>query len=465
MKINRIQLISLKPAIGRGANDGSYYPIGLLTLAKAIGDFFPKTEVVINDQCHEEIIIDGRTDLIGISIPTPLCYQPAIEIAEEAKQMGKIVVIGGQYASCLYQQIMERRKIFNFLIRGKGEIPFVSLVRAIRNQLDDFSNIPSLSWRSDGKIMHNPLSEQRDWHYDIFTPLTFQKLSSGIGRYWEIFRKNINTNADAAFSCFTHFGCLFRHRQKESGKKFCCFCSLNGYPTTRDPKKILQEIESHIKNCGIPKNSRIHLKCYGDNIGQHFKLVELLAEEIEKCPWWNDYKISWTFYCQSSFVSQKLLDQLKRIGTTEIFIGFDGVNDEVQKASGLGTNKKNHWRAVDLCLKNGVKIQAASIVGLIGETPGTLEEQFIFFKKLSELNILERINSALIIIVAGSPAYEMLSEKENWIKNEDFVPVIELQKLWIKHFCPKVEFNLLREYARRINELSPGPRASMGYNK
>jgi radical SAM superfamily enzyme YgiQ (UPF0313 family) len=464
MKIRKIQLISLKPSVGRGANDGSFYPIGLLTLTKAVGDFFPQMEITINDQCHKEIRIDTDTDLVGISIPTPLCYEPAVEIAKKAKRLRIITVAGGPYITHKYQQIMEKRNVFDFLIRGKGEIPFALLIHKIDQRLA-FDDAPSLSWQNEnGDMIHNPIWNQK-WNYDNFTRLPFYKLSTNIERYWETFRQNINRKVYAAFPFFTHFGCEFRYRQEQRGKNFCCFCSLDDCPSARDPEKILREIEYYVSYYSIPKNSRVHLKCYGDNIGQHFKLAKSLADEIEKCRWWKDYKISWTFYCQSSFASQKLLGQLKRIGTTEIFIGFDGVNDEVQKANGLGTNKKNHLRAVDLCLKNGIKIQAASIVGLIGETPKTLVEQYSFFKELSKLDIIERINSAVIIVTPGSPAYEMLSKKEPWIQEQDFVPAETLQELWIKHFCPEVDLSLLKAYANRIDSLSPGPHACMGYNK
>ncbi|NIA18359.1 MAG: hypothetical protein GWO79_00560 [Actinobacteria bacterium] len=233
----------------------------------------------------------------------------------------------------------------------------------------------------------------------------------------------------------------------------------------RLPKNILTEIKAYVDICNIPKNAKIRLKCYGDNIGPQKKLVKSLANEIEKCLWWKEYDFSWTFYCQSSFLTEELAVSLKRTGTSDLFIGFDGINDHIQKLNGLGTNLKTHERAVKICDKHEIKLQASSVVGLIGETPKTLHEQYQFFKELADKGILERINSGVIAIVPGSLSYQMLIEKEPWLKERDFFPVLEMQKLWIKHFCPKVNPLILKDYAVKIDRLSPGPHGSIGYNK
>jgi len=199
-------------------------------------------------------------------------------------------------------------------------------------------------------------------------------------------------------------------------------------------------------------------------MGPQIELLERLVIAIEGCPWWSDYDIAWTFYCQSNYMNKRLAQLLQRIKSTKVFIGFDGVNDEIQKTNGLGTSKKNHLSAARICGEHGIQIQAASVVGLKGETPGSLEESYQFFKELKQYDgLVERINSAIFFIIPGTLAWAMLAEKEPQIREMDLLHTTELRDMWIEHFCPDVNLAMLEDYANKIDALSPGPHASMGY--
>lgn len=132
--------------------------------------------------------------------------------------------------------------------------------------------------------------------------------------------------------------------------------------------------------------------------------------------------------------------------------------------NGLGTSKKAHLEAIRLCLKYDFKIQAASVVGLWGETLETLEELYQFFKEFCLYpGLTDRINSAIFFVIPNTPAYYMLIEKEPYIKYLDLLPTGEIRRLWIKYFCPEVTLTILEEYANKIDALSPNAHASMGY--
>lgn len=469
-KIEKIQLVTVTANVGRGANDGVYPPVGLLTIAKAVLQDCPHVAIQIDDQHHAPIEIDPEAQVVGIQVASTLCYKNALAVAQAAKAADKIVVLGGPHVTTLYRQVMSNREYVDFAIRGKGERPFVQLLQALGTNGVSME-IPALSWRRGQEIIHNPGSIL-DWDYDDYTPLPLATLSSGIASYWEAFRITINLEIDAAFLLFTHFGCGYRERRthgeqivlgKSGQPLFCSFCSLHDPPLTRPVQSILEELRFYLDFCQLPFGSRVHLKCYGDNIGPQIELVRELAVAIRRCAWWCDYRFSWTFYCQSSYLNEELASLLSQIGTTHLYIGFDGANDAVQKRNALGTSRRTHEQAVSLCLKRGIKIQAGSVVGLAGETPTTLEEMYQFLRGLAERGVLERVNSAVLFIIPGTAAYEMLCQKEPQIRPLDLLPTTELRGLWIKHFCPAVTPELLREYAAKIDALSPGPHAQMGY--
>ncbi|MDO8470119.1 MAG: cobalamin-dependent protein [bacterium] len=474
MAVKKVQLICATANVGRGANDGVYYPAGLLTIANALQS--EDVEAVVDDQHHSEIVIRNDADIVGIQTSSTLCHKNALEIAQAAKNAGKLVVLGGPHATALPGQILRNRPEIDFVIRGKGEQPLVELVHALEGK-GSLGSVPSLSWRKKEQVVHNP-GDSKVWRYDKYVPLPLETLSCGVGRYWEAYHKVINPQTDYSFLIFTHFVCGFRERRVgriEPGNpfpvrseltgepKFCSFCALQDVAGPRLSKDILAELRAYLDTWNIPKGSRVALKCYGDNIGPQGKLVADLVRKIGGCAWWNDYHFSWTFYCQSSYLSKKLAEDLARIGTDCLFIGFDSINDEVQRLNALGTSRLTHNKAVELCKRHGIRIQAASVLGLIGENPDSLEENYQYYRGLLEEGVLERINSAILFIIPGTAAYEMLVGREVWIGNLDLLPTDKIREAWIKHFCPHVNLELLREYAEKIDDLSPGPHASMGY--
>jgi len=476
MRIQRVQLVCCTANVGHGANDGAYYPVGLLTVASLMQKEMPEVRVVVDDQHHRDVFIRLAIDVVGIQVASTLCYKNALEIAEAAKRAGKTVVLGGPHTSVLYDQIMKNRHVVDYVIRGHGERPFVELIRALNNGAD-MTTVPSLSWRRGDEVVHNPM-DMKPWDYESYLPLPFDVLSDGIETYWKRYREAIDGRADAAFLVFTHFGCGYREAKLASVKsgesplftvtgrpRFCSFCALQDPAGARRPERILAEIRSYLDQGEIARGSRIALKCYGDSIGSQGALVKGLAEAVEHCPWWKDYEFYWVFYCQSSRVTEELAVNLKRIGTMCLFIGFDSICDRVQKLNGLGTNRRSHERAVEICARHGTLIQAASVIGQIGETPQSLEEDLRFYESLAARGVLERINSAIMFIIPGSAVYELLCQHEPWMREQDLLPTDETRELWVRHFCPEVSTEMLREYVQKIDALSPGPHSKMGYDK
>ena len=180
-------------------------------------------------------------------------------------------------------------------------------------------------------------------------------LRGGLKPYWNMFRARIDSTVDAAFVVFTHFGCGYRdrmQRRKRNGEVFaswCSYCSLNDPLSYRTGEDIVTETLKLLKSYGVPTGSKVLLKCYGDNVGTQQKMLADLASAIERSVEWGHYDMGWTFYAQSSRVSKKLIELLLRVGTRNLYIGFDSADDKVQKLNGLATSVAGHRRASRLC--------------------------------------------------------------------------------------------------------------------
>lgn len=470
----RVDLCSLPSDVGQGANDGAYYPVGLLCLGTFIQRQRPETVVKITD-LHHRPDFHPVGDIVGISSSSTLNYRNVLDLAQKAKDAGALVVLGGPHVTQVAEQVLcNRATLVDYVIRGHGESAFTTLLDALGDG-SGLQHVPNLSWRDTlGRVIHNP-EASTVWKYDDFLPLDMSLLSDGIESYWRTFQQRIDESVDAAFVVFTHFGCGYRETMKASNggrhrlSSWCSYCSLNDALFARRGEAIVNETLGLLRACNVPRGAKVLLKCYGDNVGSQRSMLKELAAAIDRSVEWAQYRIGWTFYCQSSRLSPELAELLVRIGTQNVFIGFDSADDQIQKLNGLGTSLKSHWRAVELCKASGLKIQAGFVLGCAGETEDSLRNTLGFAEQLSACGILERINSAILVIIPGSPAYGALSEREPRIRDLDEFSTTDLQCLWVKHFCPKLgsgaddALERLQRAANRLDELSPGPHASMGF--
>ena len=469
-----VELVSVPAHYGAGANDGVYYPVGLLTIAGHLRRSIPGASIRVVD-LHHEPGHRPRADIVGISSSSTLNYRNVLSLARQAKEAGATVVLGGPHVTQLADQVLRNRSgLVDFVIRGNGEVAFERLVNAIQEDRR-LNAIPALSWRNaSGEPIHNaPASTP--WVYDAFVPLDLSALSCGVEAYWDAFRHRIDRSVDAAFIVFTHFGCGYREmmlRRPINGRRlanWCSYCSLNDPLSIRSGRAIVQETLGLLKSTGVRQGSNVLLKCYGDNVGTQQSMLRDLAAAIEERDEWRSYRIGWTFYAQSSRVSPDLIELLRRVGTRNLYVGFDSADDEVQRLNGLGTSITAHRRAVRLCKDAGIRIQAGFVLGCAGETRRSVENTVRFAEELAQEGVLERVNSAILFVIPGSPAYSRLCEHEPWIAALDDLPTEEIQSHWIRHFCPDLgadteeRFRILRWAANRLDELSPGPHASMGF--
>jgi len=473
---NTIDIVSVTSNVGYGANDGSYYPLGLFTIATFLKKKLPFLEINIID-LHHIGNYNPTAGITAISASSTLSYKNVLKVAKKAKENNSIVVLGGPHATALPDQILKNRKDYiDFIIKGNGEIPFYQLVNALLNNYS-LDTVPNLVWFDNDIIKHNHSMQNIVWNYDSYIPIDFSLSKTPIQYYWNNFREKIDKETEAAFLAFTHFGCSYRESMQKrqsviNGQfsNYCSFCSIDNNYLDRNPQDIVAEVEEYLSSFRLKEGSKILLKCYGDNIGTKHNLLERLNETISDSQIWKKYNIGWTFYSRSPNVSEKLCNLLSKINTWNLFIGFDSADDKIQKYNGLGSTLSQHKKAVNNCINHNIKIQASFVIGAAGENSESLENNLRFADYLYSKNILERINASLFFIIPDSPAYNALCLKEPWIKELDDLSVEKVRWYWIKHFLPYFSNNIskgleiLQNKAIEIDKFSPGIHTSMGYN-
>ena len=435
--MEQIALCSVPANMGQGANDGAYYPVGLLSLGTFLQRQQPQSNVMITD-IHHHPNFQPIGEVVGISSSSTLNYRNVLKLAQRAKDAGALVVLGGPHVTQLAEQVLRNRVgLVDYVIRGHGERAFAALLDALGTG-SDLQRVPNLSWRDhSGQVIHNPEATSI-WKYDDFMPLDLSLLSHGVEPYWRTFQERIDASVDAAFVVFTHFGCGYREimkARKNNGRRlssWSSYCSLNDALLARCGEAIVNETLELLRACNVPRGAKVLLKCYGDNVGTQQQMLTELAAAIERNDEWRRYRIGWTFYCQSSRLSPEIAALLARVGTQNVYIGFDSADGDIQKLNGLGTSLKSHWRAVELCKASGLKIQA----GFVLDAPerAVFEEYADFRREQLASRCAGADQFSRSFRHSVRPHIGLFVNVSRGLSISTNFSTTELQRHWVKHF-------------------------------
>lgn len=136
--------------------------LALKCIAKFCKDFSPVIkEYTINDNIDAVIsgIYNFNADVIAFS-----CYIWNIEkilyISECIKKINPNVkiILGGHEVSYDAENILKENECIDYIIRGEGEFPSKKLFECIKNN-GNIKEVPSVTYRLNGEIVSNPLSD------------------------------------------------------------------------------------------------------------------------------------------------------------------------------------------------------------------------------------------------------------------------------------------------------------------
>jgi len=435
----KVQLVSPLPDDGFGYNQGIYWPVGLLTIASFLGRELSGVEIEILDEAilsEKEITARLSAPLIGIQASSCLTYRRVLGIARRAKAAGALVVLGGPFASEVPAQILQKRQFVDAVVVGAGEEPMLQIIRSLQREPSQLipGGLPGV-WTREGSAV-TPSQEGPTFDYERARPLDYALIPVEV--YHQNYRARLNSDFRGSFQIFTHFGCRYRDLRRRAGKDWCSYCALTSALSVRDPEAVQTEIRETLEATEIPAGSRVMLKCYGDNasaLGDH---LAALAELLDNDAFLRRFDLQWSMYAQSSWISARLIDIFKKLKVFELYVGFDSVDDEVQRRNGLGTTREGHLRAARLLQDAGIRIQAGFVLGCAGETPSTLEATVAFALELAGLGNVDLYHASPLVVLPGSPAFRMLCEKVPSLKHTDFLDTVKLQREWIAHFCPRL---------------------------
>lgn len=324
-------------------------PIGLLYVAECLVQ--AGHQVDIFDRCTDKdrIIDFSQYDVVGVSADTPR-YNYSIKFAQEAKEAGKIVIMGGTHAT-FEDEVTLKTGYVDYIVRGEGELTTVDLCNQIERLEGKFdpAEILGISYLDqEGELTRTP---PRPFIADINDlPLPGRELID-MKKY-----RILKIKGEPITSLFSSRGCPFR----------CNFCVSNDMlgPKWRaiDPVKVADEVEMLVKDYGY--NAIGFLE---DNFTVDTQRVEKICDEFIR----RKLDIIWWCTSRSDMLvkNPEMIAKMARSGCDTMFVGIESPNKNMLGELGKSRITADISKeAVILLKKHKIATFAAMMIGGVTET-------------------------------------------------------------------------------------------------
>jgi len=311
----------------------------------------------LDDDAVAQRLRELSPDVVGCTAITPSIYaaERILEIAQEVCPQA-VRVLGGIHATFMYKQVLSEAPWVDAIVRGEGEEIFADLVRTLDagRWPADRERVEGIAFRDGDRIVATraaPTVKNLDgiqpdwslleWSKYVYVPLGVRVAIPNMAR-----------------------GCPFT----------CSFCSQWKFwrdYRVRDPKKVVDEIETLVEEHGVgffilaDEEPTIHRK----------KFVafceELIARGLPE-------RVKWGINTRVTDVlrDEKLLPLYRRAGLVHVSLGTEAAAQLRLDRFNKETKIEDNRRAIELLRNADIFIEAQFIVGLENETRETLEETY-----------------------------------------------------------------------------------------
>lgn len=338
-------------------------PLGLGYLASFLKEKsgFENTIIVDKEDQLKRIRME-KPDLIGISCTT-MDFIKAKKLAEQIKEEFDIpLLIGGFHVTALPNTMP---KAFDVGVMGEGEQVLVELVDAFEKkgsfEAKDLSKIKSVVYRSGNKLKINP----RRANIEPLDSIPYPDRSLfKMKEYYLKPSRHTYDKLSIGTSLITTRGCMYQ----------CAFCSQTGFwqHTMRffSPEYVVGEMDSILDNYKIEM-----LPIMDDLFAVDKKRVKRISELMKEHGITD--KVELHVFGRSNLIDEEMCKYLQKMNVKYINFGFESGSDKVLHFLKKNTvDVANHERALELCAKYGMNVDAGFIFGAPGETKEDMEKTF-----------------------------------------------------------------------------------------
>ncbi len=360
-------------------------PIGVAYLAAYLIE--KGHQVKVWDEAIKMLTRDDIVELVK-QCPSPKvfgisCLTASISrghlIARQIKEIlpGAIVILGGIHPTVLPEESLNTG-VVDFVIRKEGEVPLEALYTAIKNK-EDCEGIGGLSFKRDGKIIHNPALPGPDM--DLLPAFPYHLFEEHVDKY------------DFGFVVGSRgcpYNCIFCSQRSISGRRF----------TYRSPEKVVDDIELLVS-----KYNRRLITFSDDNMLTNKSRIGDMCDLIQK----RGLHKKASFQCQArgDDIDEDVLQRLKAANFVTLDFGLETASERLMVLIDKKLTVKRNLEALALAKKFGFQLSGTFIFGLPTETK---EERYQSYKLARGWLDYVRFNSATPY--PGTKLYE-IAKSEN----------------------------------------------------
>jgi anaerobic magnesium-protoporphyrin IX monomethyl ester cyclase len=343
-----------------GYNVKVYSPDLEHTTVNSIEDVITNFKDVDKKMCGvkdrlEHILKEYHPEVIGISFWTARVLF-GLDLARHIKKIlpDSKIIAGGVHATILPEDLL-KSQVIDFVIRGEGEIAFVSLLEHIEKDISDKENIDNLSFiDTHGRIVHNPIK-----YCNNLDDLPFPGYEHFIN--CEKFDKNVFRSVMFSRGC--PFDC-----------NYCASYKLWSRKTRfHTPSYIVQMIK-HIHQKFGTDFFQFDDDTFTLRKGPVFEICRLIKQEKLDIRWHCDTRVE----C----ISHELLAAMKEAGLETVAMGVESGDLEVRKIIRKTASLEATERAFKIAAESGVNTVGYFMIGFPGETYEAANRTLDFAEKL-----------------------------------------------------------------------------------
>jgi len=401
-------------------------PINLTYIASYLTDLDVEVEILdtkvknLNYNQIKKRIKKFNPDLVGISVFVSAALEVSNSIAKIVKEVNSkcIVVYGGRHPTFEIDSTIKFNEV-DILVRKEGELTFRELI--IKGTPKD---VKGISYKSNGKIIHNPDRPLIKNFKDIrFPARKFTKNNK-----YKMFTVRLETVE-------TSRGCPYT----------CKFCTThifnNNLWRPRPVEKIITELKI------ISQNKKItDIFFVDDNLTANTKRIENLCDKIiksKKKKEINDFKFFAQIRVDSLVKAPQMVKKMSKAGFWAVFIGIESVNEDTLKEMRKGFQFNKVIEAIRILHDNNIIVIGNLIIGVdLNET----EEEVIKEIKFMKIIDVDIVSFVLLTPFPGSDTMKELDEQglvisKDWSKYTVFEPVIKTHQLSSKQLYELLYFS------------------------
>lgn len=341
-----------------------------------------------DQETFRQEILAFNPDFVGITASTPQAFG-AMSIGRLIKEWFPDVKLayGGPHVSIMPDEVLSHDFV-DYAFRGESENVFYKLVLGEKE-----GNVDGLSYRSNGKIIHNPLpapiQNLDDLPFPAWHLLPIKRYNPTMGFYRRL----------PAMGVITSRGC--------PGK--CTFCStkiMGNRLRFRSAENIIEEIKILTIDYKIKE-----ISFFDDTFTAKKENIVKFCETIIR----EKIDITWGCYSRVDFVNLGILKLMRRAGCHVIGYGIESGDENILKDIRKHNKLDRIRKAISDTKRAGISMLCGFILGHRLDTPETMLKTYKFAKELAP-------DFAMFNIMCPLPGTEIFewAQKEDRLRTTDW---------------------------------------------